>query len=328
MTRPSKTNGGTTSDNGAANRSTNNGIHEATNDVEAVVSGTIPVNYALGDLIDTERYPLSNTQSERYKQAVAEARSDLGTVGCAVIKDFVQPSALEVLGQEIWARKTTTHYSTQVMNPYFHVSENSQYPTDHPVNTFLERSSGFIPGDSWEQSTVTRTLFEHSELCRFLADCLEIPELFPYADPLAGLTANILDPNQIFTWHFDTNDFAVTVLVEEADEGGLFEYVPNIRSDGDEGFDAIQSVLQGGRQGVQTLDLRPGDLQIFRGRHSLHQVSRVSAQSKPRHAAIFAYTEQPGVIGRVERTMQLFGRVLPEHEQAERQRVRSDQLID
>ncbi|MGA1366877.1 MAG: arpA protein, partial [Ilumatobacteraceae bacterium] len=33
-------------------------------------------------------------------------------------------------------------------------------------------------------------------------------------------------------------------------------------------------------------------------------------------------------IGRVERTKQLFGRVLPAHEQAERQRVRTDQLID
>ena len=34
-----------------------------------------------------------------------------------------------------------------------------------------------------------------------------------------------------FTWHFDTNDFAVTVLVQPADEGGIFEFVPQIRSD-------------------------------------------------------------------------------------------------
>ena len=48
----------------------------------------------------------------------------------------------------------------------------------------------------------------------------------------------------------------------------------------------------------------------------------------PRSAAIFAYTRRPGVIGRLARTRQLFGRVLPEHEQAERQRVRSDALLD
>ena len=46
------------------------------------------------------------------------------------------------------------------------------------------------------------------------------------------------------------------------------------------------------------------------------------------HAAIFASTLEPGVIGRVERTTQLFGRVLAEHEEGERQRVRSDALLD
>ncbi len=173
-----------------------------------------------------------------------------------------------------------------------------------------------------------RGMFEHPDLARFLADCLEIQQLYPYADPLAGLTANILDPGQQFTWHFDTNEFAVTVLVEEADEGGLFEYVPNIRSDGDEGFEHIQQVLEGGRDGVHTLDLRPGDMQIFRGRYSLHSVCRVAIDSAPRHAAIFAYTEKPGVIGRLERTQQLFGRVLQAHVDAEEQRVRSDAPID
>ena len=100
------------------------------------------------------------------------------------------------------------------------------------------------------------------------------------------------------------------------------------RSTDDEGFDAVAAVLAGGREDVRTLHLRPGDPQIFRGRHSLHRVTRVGAQSRPRHAAIFAYTLEPGVIGRVERTRQLFGRVLPAHEEAECQRVRSDALLD
>ena len=169
-------------------------------------------------------------------------------------------------------------------------------------------------------------MFRAPELARFLADCLEIPELHCYADPLAGLTANILDPGQLFTWHFDTNDFAVTVLVQEADDGGRFEYYPGIRNAEDEGFDRIAGVLAGERAGVHTLDLRPGDMQIFRGRHSLHQ-SLVPADSRPRHAAIFAYTEEAGVIGRVARTQQLFGQP-QEHLDAEEARVRSDTLID
>lgn len=282
----------------------------------------------LAELVDLNRYPIDQPDSDGYRDAVAAAQADLGSVGCAVIKDLVLPDALERLGQEIWDRKSTTHFSTQVINPYFHFNHNPDYADDHAMNTFLERSSGFIPGDSWQDETAMRQMFEHPDLARFLADCLEIPELHPYADPLAGLTANILDPGQQFTWHFDTNEFAVTVLVEEADEGGLFEYVHNIRSDGDEGFDHIKEILDGGRREVHVLDLRPGDMQIFRGRYSLHAVSRVADDSKPRHAAIFAYTEKPGVIGRLERTQQLFGRVLQAHIEAEEQRVRTDALID
>lgn len=283
---------------------------------------------SLDRLLDLNRYPLDQPSSPAYRAVVDQARRELRATGCAVIKDLVQPSALAVLSAEIHDRKSHTHYSTQTINPYFHTEPDPSFPHDHPVNTFLERSSGFIPGDAWESGCATDVIFRAPELTRFLAECLEVPELHCYADPLAGLTTNILDPGQQFTWHFDTNDFAVTVLVDEADEGGLFEYVPDIRSANDEGFDRIAGVLAGGRDGVVTLDLRPGDMQIFRGRYSLHQVSRVGDGSQPRHAAIFAYTERPGVIGRVARTRQLFGRVLPEHEAAERERVRSDQLLD
>ena len=282
----------------------------------------------LTDLVDLQAFPIHDPASAAYVAAADAARAGLRSEGCAVLGGFVRPEAVARLNDEILERKHATHYSTQVMNPYFHTAVNSDYPPDHPVNTFIERSSGFIPGDAWDSGCATDMLFRAPEVARFIADCLEIGALHCYDDPLAGLTANICDPGQQFTWHFDTNDFAVTVLVQPGDEGGLFEYVPQIRSADDEGFDAIAGVLAGGRQGVRTLDLRPGDLQIFRGRYSLHRVTRVGAGSRPRHAAIFAYTLEPGVIGRVERTRQLFGRVLPAHEEAERQRVRSDALLD
>ncbi len=282
----------------------------------------------LAELVDLVRYPLGDHHDPTLVDAIERARDELRADGCAVVRGLVRDEAVALLDAEIVARKHTTHYSTQVMNPYFHTTADPDSPDRHPVNTFIERSSGFIPGDSWDAGGPMDTLFRAPALTAFIAACLEVPELHCYADPLAGLTANILDPGQQFTWHFDTNDVAVTVLVAAADGGGSFEYVPAIRSADDERFDAVQRVLEGGRDGVRTLDLRPGDLQIFRGRHSLHRVTRVAADSRPRHAAIFAYTSEPGVIGRVERTTQLFGRVLPAHVEAEARRVRSDALLD
>ena len=284
--------------------------------------------HALGDLIDLEKYPLHQPVSADYQSSVAVARDQLRADGCAVVSDLVHPQGVALLNEEILSQKHTTHFSDQVMNPYFHFDHNPEFPDDHPINTFIERSSGFIPGDSWDPEGPMNQIFRAPEMIAFVAECLEAPDLYCYDDPLAGLTSNILDPGQLFTWHFDTNDFAVTVLVQQADKGGLFEYVPAIRNASDEGFERISKVLSGDRHGVTTLDLQPGDMQIFRGRYSLHQVSRVSAASCPRHAAIFAYTESPGVIGRVARTMQLFGRVLPDHLAAEKARVRSDDLVD
>ena len=284
--------------------------------------------YRVADLVDFTIYPLDCPESKQYKKALENARAQLKEDGCAIFRDLLRPTAVRIISQEIVARKSTTHFSTSSMNPYFHSTHNPDYPDHHPVNTFIERSSGFIPGDSWDSSLAIDVLFRSEALTQFIRDALETKSVFCYADPLAGLTANILDPGQQFAWHFDTNDFAVTAMIDEADDGGLFEYVPMTRTPDDESFEKIQQVLDGDRTMVKTLDLRAGDLQIFRGRHSLHRVTRVPTSSKPRHAAIFAYTAEPGVIGRVERTRQLFGRVLAAHEEAENLRVRSDSLID
>lgn len=282
----------------------------------------------LAELLDLDRYPLLDPIDVRYTAAVDDARRGLRADGCAVVPRLVRPDGVRTLSAEVVARKHATHFSTQNINPYFHTAKNPAFPDHHPANTFIERSSGFIPGDAWELGCAMDTMFRSPELARFVADCLEVESLFCYADPLAGLTANILDPGQQFAWHFDTNEFAVTVLVDEADDGGLFEYVPMTRTPADENFDGLQRILDGERTLVHTLELRPGDLQIFRGRHSVHRVTRVHPDSCPRHAAIFAYTAEPGVIGRLDRTQQLFGRVLPEHEAAEAARVRADSLID
>lgn len=284
--------------------------------------------YRIDDLVDFTIYPLDCPESKQYKRALEDARAQLNEDGCAIFRNLLRPTAVKVISQEIVARKSTTHFSTSSMNPYFHSTHNPDYPDHHPVNTFIERSSGFIPGDSWDSSLAIDVLFRSEALTQFIRDALETKSVYCYADPLAGLTANILDPGQQFAWHFDTNDFAVTAMIDEADDGGLFEYVPMTRTPDDESFEKIQQVLDGDRTMVKTLDLRAGDLQIFRGRHSLHRVTRVPMSSKPRHAAIFAYTAEPGVIGRVERTRQLFGRVLAAHEEAENLRVRSDSLID
>jgi hypothetical protein len=64
---------------------------------------------------------------------------------------------------------------------------------------------------------------------------------------------------------------------------------------------------------------------LFKGRYSLHRVSPLEGPT-PRYVAIFSYVEEPGMVGSVERTRQLYGRTLPIHH--ERAGRRADALVD
>ena len=86
--------------------------------------------------------------------------------------------------------------------------------------------------------------------------------------------------------------------------------------------------MDGETNRVIALPLEPGDLQIFKGRYSLHRVTQVEGQRR-RYTAIFGYSEKPGVISKASRKLKLFGRCLDAHLEAEAQvAIRTDNLRD
>ena len=138
---------------------------------------------------------------------------------------------------------------------------------------------------------------------------------------------NVGRPGTSFNWHFDTNEFTITMLLKPAESGGCFEYVPDLRSADDEHYADVLAVLKGDRRRVKRLDLIPGDLQLFLGRFSLHRVTENTGNSD-RLLLIMSYAEKPGMIGSVHRTRELYGKITEAHIQAERNRVRNDALMD
>ncbi len=98
-----------------------------------------------------------------------------------------------------------------------------------------------------------------------------------------------------------------------------------IRTSEDENFAEVSKVLDGTSERVISLTLEPGDLQLFRGRYSLHRVAPLKG-STPRYVAILSYAREQGMVGSVERTRQLYGRTLPIHHGRANQR--GDALID
>ncbi len=276
----------------------------------------------LDDLLSTDRYPL-DPDDPAWSGVVAKVRQDLAERGCSVLHEFVRPDRLEALRAECAGVVPLAYYDVQTVNVY-NSSPAAELPDGHPGRVTMERGNAFVARDDIPDSLWIHRLYTDPRFAAFLAACFGVPRIFPLADPLAGLCVNVVPPGKEHPWHFDTNEYAVSMVTQAPEAGGVFEYCPAIRSTTDEHLDDVAGVLAGDTTLVRRLELRPGDLQIFRGRYSLHRVSRVDGSSG-RHSAIFSYSERPDVVGSPVRTRQLFGRLTPAHQ---RSRARVDQLLD
>ena len=109
-------------------------------------------------------------------------------------------------------------------------------------------------------------------------------------------------------WHFDLTHFVVSLLIQAPEQGGEFQYAPRIRDASNESYDRVRKLLDGANEDIVTLDLRPGDLQLFEGRYSMHRVTAPMG-TVSRCIALLSYCEEPGVIGDEKMQKDLFGRV-------------------
>ena len=280
------------------------------------------MDFRANDLIDLERYPIERDGPER-DAVLAQVRADLARDGCAVLKGFLTPQGIKALTAEADGVAGQGHRSFNRTNVYF-TQDDPSLPEDDPRRQFFDRSNAFIPADNFAKDGPLRVIHDAKGFDGFIQECLQEKDFHRYADPLADVIVNMAEEGNGFPWHFDTNNFTVTLAIQNAEGGGAFEYAPGIR-EGDENFDEVKRVLDGTSDKVTVLELEPGDLQLFRGRYSLHRVAPLKGR-RPRYVAIFSYVEEPGMVGSVERTKQLYGRTLPIHH--EREGLRADAYLD
>ena len=275
------------------------------------------------DHVDTVRYPIDTPGAAR-DALLHRLRAELQADGCAVLKGFVRADRLAALVQESDRVAQHGHRNFSRTNAYF-TQDRPELAANHPLRRFYERSNAFVPADRFGADSILRAIYHWDAFAPFIQQALQAPRFFPYADPLADVIVNLAEAGNGFPWHFDTNNFTVTLALQNAESGGDFEYSAHLRTPTDENYAGVQAVLDGDPSLVRTLRLEPGDLQIFKGRYSLHRVTPLAGQ-RPRYVAIFSYVEEPGMVGSPERTRQLYGRVLPIHLQ--RAGLRNDTLVD
>ncbi len=279
---------------------------------------------ALSEVIDFGKYPIDGSNPQKLEDLMATLHHQIEGDGCSVLKGFVLPSAVEMLTREADRVAPFAHRSFNRTNAYFSRDDES-LPTTDPRRRFYDRSNAFVPADNFGEESILRAIYEYPPFQKFVGNALKATDFYRYADPLADVIVNLVEEGGGFPWHFDTNNFTVTLAIQNGEAGGDFEYAPHLRSATDERFEDVRQVLDGVSDRVRTLVLEPGDLQIFKGRYALHRVTPVQGMRK-RYVGIFSFVEKEGMVGSVERTRQLYGRVLPIH--YERAGHRADQLVD
>ena len=87
--------------------------------------------------------------------------------------------------------------------------------------------------------------------------------IHPYVDALSPLNIGISRPGETLAWHFDTSDFATTLLLQTAEDGGEFEYIPHTRNENDPAYERVGNLLKGDNSDVEILNMVCGHIGAF-----------------------------------------------------------------
>ena len=278
----------------------------------------------VNDIINLENYPINDTGSIKYNELINYTRKQLNEDGCCVLSKFIRPDSIKIMKDEVDRNLEKIYFTSDQHNPYF-TKEDKTLNENHPKRIFTVRQSGYLNSDDLEKDSDLNKFYGLEEMLKFVSDSLEVFPLYTWADPLGKNPYSVMHTGHYFPWHFDGNDFTLSILVQKAEKGGLFEYSPDIRSKDNENFEKVTKVLKGDRSKVKSLDLKPGDLQIFKGRFSIHRVTKIEGKTS-RYIALPCYVKDPLKINKPEHSKQVYGKALPIH--FKRQNIEGDGLTD
>lgn len=243
------------------------------------------------DLIDLDRYPITHLDGRAGRALIARCRAELKTEGAANLDGFLRPHAMSGLIREAEALFPQALIKRQQRNVYVRPVDES-WPQDHPGRHLMAGGGAQIAYDQIPADAGIRQLFLWDALTEFVAAALGKRKLYRFADPFQALNLIYLRESEGSPWHFDHNDSTVTLLLQAAESGGEFEYVPFLRSKRDENFDGVRRLLDGDRANVRAPARSSGTLTLFLGEFSAHRVVPVRGP-RARITAIMTYDEEP-----------------------------------
>ncbi|MBT8142057.1 MAG: 2OG-Fe(II) oxygenase [Gammaproteobacteria bacterium] len=257
---------------------------------------------SLQNVVNVIKHPLSDADFQ------VECKNILDKNGVLLLPDFLTRNSIESIRREGLQQQHLAYFSERTHNIY--LSEpDSNFPDRHPRNRQITSTKGCITTDQIPQDSCLHLLYNSNEFKSFLCSVLNEKALHPYADSMSSINLHYADKGQQLGWHFDNSSFAITLLIQEPQSGGEFEYVKDVRDAdaGDVNY-AIATRVLDGEITAKKLSLKAGTLLLFRGRNAMHRVTPVIGETT-RMLVVLAYNSEPGIALSKSARMTFYGRV-------------------
>jgi hypothetical protein len=242
--------------------------------------------------VDLASHPITQLDTPSGDALVDRCRVRLRAQGAYVLEGFLRQGAIATILDELDGVLDSAYYKPKTHNPYL-APDDGNFSALHPRNRQQLTDSATLAYDYIAKDSLLDRIYQWSPLRTFIARTLGFEELYPYADALAAANVLVYPPGTKTGWHFDNAHFVVTLMLRQAQRGGVYEYAPFIRAPDQENYPAIEAVLDGQSEPVLTLEQSAGDLVVFQGRYTLHRVTEVHG-SEARLIAVLSYDMQPG----------------------------------
>ena len=258
-------------------------------------------------MLDSDlKFILGSTYNDEFFTNGSNFTESLNKNGILIFNSFISNTGLDVLQKEADGLKGNAYKSSSEYNVYISTYDDN-FPENSPRNRIMSTTKKCIPNDLIPKNSILQKIYDSSIIKSFFLDLLNKDELHPYEDPLSSININYYDEGDALGWHFDNSDFTITLLVKNCSKGGIYEFFNDIRyKNNKEDYDFVEKILDKKVKGTKVNSLE-GDLMIFKGNTSIHQVTAV--EEGERVLVTFNYNETKGVSLSEQSRKTFFGRI-------------------
>jgi len=258
-------------------------------------------------MLDSDlKFILGSTYNDEFFTKGSNYRESLEKNGILIFKSFISNSGLNLLQKEASDLKGSAFRSSSEYNVYISEYDNA-FSADSPRNRIMSTSKKCIPNDLIPNQSILQKIYDSPLVRSFFLDLLDKDELHPYEDPLSSININYYDKGDALGWHFDNSDYTITLLIKNCSKGGIYEFFNDMRYKNDkEDYDLVEKILDKKVKGTRVNSIE-GDLMIFKGNKSIHQVTAV--EEGERILVTFNYNEESGVSLSEQSRKTFFGRI-------------------